>query len=209
MPAPLKLAELVAVKLSHDLSGLLGSLTGVLELAAEDRGNGSDEVALAIETASVLMLRLQLLREAWGGLTEPMDLATLAARKRGTVGEQRLQIDLGGLPAETVLPAPMARLVLNVLLLAGESMPRGGVLSLSGDADNHVIAEINGPAAAWPSDFCQAIVDPNHVWAALDGPRELQAALTVLIAQAVGMRLSLMAGSPPPLRLAPAESLSP
>jgi hypothetical protein len=96
MGDPLQLAELVAAKLSHDLSGLLGSLTGVLEVAGEASGGATDEIALAAETASILLLRLQLLREAWGGVAKPMDLPTLAARKRGTIGEQRLKLDRGG-----------------------------------------------------------------------------------------------------------------
>jgi histidine phosphotransferase ChpT len=203
----LQLAELLSAKFSHDLSGLLGSLTGVLELAGDAApGSADDEVALATETASVLLLRLKLLREAWGGVDEPMDLATLAARKRGTVGEHRLELDLRGFAAGTVFPAPMARMVLNVLLLAGDSLPRGGMLALSGDAANRVVAEITGPGAAWPAGFCRGIADATQAWAALDGPRDLQGPLTVLIAGAIGMQLSLMTGSPPALVLTPAAA---
>ncbi len=205
MAPSIQLAELVAAKFSHDLSGLLGSLTGVLELAADVPGGATDEIALATETASVLLLRLQLLREAWSGVGEPMDLATLEARKRGTVGGHRLKLDLGGLAEETVFPAPMARLVLNILLLAGESLPRGGVLTLSGDPADHVVAEIAGPGAAWLAGLSQGIADADSC-AAPCGPRDLQGLLTVLIARATGMRLSLLAGSPPPLLLAPAAS---
>jgi hypothetical protein len=112
----------------------------------------------------------------------------------------------------------MARLVLNVLLLAGESLPRGGVLTLSGDAKNHVVAEIVGPGAAWPERFCQCVEDAANAepaWATLDNPRDLQGPLTAVIARTMGMRISLMTGSraagdetPPPLLLAPATSLS-
>jgi hypothetical protein len=105
------------------------------------------------------------------------------------------------LPEGTVFDLPMARMVLNVLLLAVESLPRGGVLSLSGSAAGPVVAEISGPGAAWPACFQQGVADGEQAGAAPDNPRDLQGKMTVLIAARMGMRLSLLAGSPPPLRL--------
>jgi histidine phosphotransferase ChpT len=207
------LAELVSVRLSHDLGGLLGSLNGVLELAAGDPAAATEEIALAVETAGELMLRLQLLRAAWGGVDEAMDLATLRARKVGAVGGHRLELDLDGLPQDTVFPGAMAKLVLNVLLLAIEALPRGGVLSLSGEAASGVVAQIAGTDAGWPAGFAACIADETQAWAAIGRPRDLQAPLTALIARSLGLRLSLMMGpspatkgAPPPLFLGPATA---
>jgi histidine phosphotransferase ChpT len=206
-----RLAELISVRLSHDLGGLVGSLTGILELVAEAQATPTEEVALATQTAAEVMLRLQLLRAAWGGCPEAMDLAALRTHKLGVVASHRFDLDLSGLAPETVFPPNMARLVLNVLLVAAEAMPRHGVLALSGDAASHVVARISGPNAAWPAGFALCIVDEAEAWAALGDPRHLQAPLTALIARARGMRRSLMMASgtsagdsPPPLLLAPA-----
>jgi histidine phosphotransferase ChpT len=211
MADPVQLAEMVCVRFSHELSGLLGSLSGVLELVAEAQESPTEEMALATETATELMRRLMLLRAAWGGTSEDMDLATLRTRMRGVVGNHRVQLDLDALADGSVFPPPMARLVLNVMLLAGESLPRGGVLALSGDATSQVVAQIAGPGAAWPPTLALCIADETQAWAALGNPRGLQAPLTALIARAMGMRLSLMMatgpaaviGAPPPLVLAP------
>ena len=211
MADPMQLAELVSVKFSHDMSGLLGSLTGVLELVAGAQGGATEEIALATETATELLHRLQLLRAAWGGVPEALDLPTLRTLMRGVVGSHRLELDLDALSQDVVFPAAMARVVLNVMLLAGESLPRGGVLALSGDPITHIVAQIAGPRAAWPAVLASCIADQAHAWAALGSPRELQAPLTALIARSIGMRLSLMIGTglpatigtPPPLLVAP------
>jgi histidine phosphotransferase ChpT len=207
------LAELVSVRLSHDLGGLLGSLAGVLELAAENSDGATEELSLAGESAAELVLRLQLLRAAWGTASEPMDLPTLRSRKAGAVGGHRLRLDLDGLAEDTVFPAPMARLVLNVVLLAAEALPRGGVLALSGDAAGGMVALIDGPDAAWPVGFARCIADEAAAWAALGDPRHLQAPLTALIARSMGLRISLMMGArpatkgaPPPLFFGPATN---
>jgi hypothetical protein len=103
----------------------------------------------------------------------------------------------------------MARLVLNIVLLAREAMPRGGVLALSGDPATDIVAQIAGPDAAWPVGFARCMADEAYAWSAFSDPRDLQAPLTALIARANGMRLSLMMATgpadanPPPLLIAP------
>jgi len=213
MADTVQLAELVSIKFGHDLSGLAGSLTGILELIADSQDDSTNEVTLAIQTATELMLRLQLLRSAWGGVSEEMDLSTLRAHKLGLVGAERLSLDLDGLDQASFFPIAMARIVLNVMLMAAEAMPGGGVLSLSGDPASHLVIQIAGPGAAWPAGFMLCMADEAEAWAALDGPRHLQAPLTALIAHHTGMRISIMmsvgpatANRPPPLLLTPAAA---
>jgi len=210
MPESLRLAELLCARFSHDLSGLLGSLSGVLELIAEavpeGKGCADEEIALATETAAELMERLRLLRAAWGGVNDPLSVDALRALAGGLVGSRRLAIDFDGLAAGGELDPPMARLVLNVLLLGAESLPRGGTLALSGDPATHVVARIEGPDAAWPPALAACLAGDDAAWAALDGPRTVQAPLTALIAASCGLRLSFLlalgaAGTPPPLLL--------
>jgi hypothetical protein len=184
---------------------------GVLELVAEADGDSSGELSLAKETAIELTIRVQLLKAAWGGVAEAMDLAMLEKTRQGVIGAHRLTLDLAGLPRQAVFPAPMARMILNVMLVAAESMPRGGVLSLSGDATSHVVAQIAGADAAWPQGFALCIADKAVAWSTLGDPRYMQAPLTALIADSLGMRISLImaatastAGSPPPLLIAAA-----
>jgi histidine phosphotransferase ChpT len=207
MPCSLQLAELVCARVGHDLGGLLGSLTGLLELVAEDPDNAQEEMALATTTVSDLALRLRLVRAAWGGTSEELEVGSLQTWVLGLVGSHKVNLDLHGLVGSAVLPAPMARLVLNVIMLAGEALPGGGVLALSGDPQHDIVAQIAGPSAAWPTGFARCIANETQAWAALSDARTLQGPLTALIARKMGFHLSFLMGiaresEAPPLLLA-------
>lgn len=206
----LQLTELLCARLCHDLSGLLGSLAGTLEVVTEEGGT-TEATSIATDTATALVLRLRLLRAAWAGLTEPLDLPRLTALACG-LAARRVRLDVSDLPAATVFPSPIGRLVLNVLLLAAESLPRGGVLRLDGTPAD-VIARLEGPNAAWPAGLIGMLADEAAAWQALTSPqaspRTLQAPLTALLARHHGVHLTVLlsAGSniaAPPLRLAAA-----
>ena len=76
----LRLAELLCARLCHDLSGPLGALIGIIEIAREEQPD-SETLALAEETAVELGQRLKLLRAAWGQDSEALDRGS-AARSR-------------------------------------------------------------------------------------------------------------------------------
>lgn len=201
-----RLAELLTARLCHDLSGLLGSLLGTLDLLAEDAAP-TEATTIAIDTAATLNHRLRLLRAAWAGTAEPLDLPRLIQLGRG-LAARRIGLDPAGLPTTTTLAPAMARLVANLLVLATDSMPRGGVLRLDGTATD-LVARLNGPDAAWPPGFAGMLADPAAAWTALRDPRTLQAPLTVLLAYESGLRLTLLhagghAAAVPPLRLSEA-----
>ena len=198
-----RLTELVCARLCHDLSGLLGSLVGTLELVTE-ASKDTEAASIVTATATALALRLKLLRAAWGGQPEPLDLPRLTALAHGLVG-RRVGLDVSGLPETTVFPPAIGRLVLNLLLLAAESLPKGGVLRLDGGSAD-VIARLVGPSAAWPAGLIGMLADGTAAWKALADPRTVQAPLTALLARHYGLLLTAMvpSGSPtaaPPLRL--------
>jgi histidine phosphotransferase ChpT len=203
------LTELVCARLCHDLAGLLGGLLGTLELVAEEAG-ATEAMSIATDTANVLAMRLKLLRAAWAGQPESLDLPQLTVLARG-LAARRVGLDVSGMPPETVFTPAVGRLVLNLLLLAADSLPRGGVLRLDGDAAD-VIARLIGPGAAWPTGLIGMLVDAQAAWQALDDPRTMQAPLTALLARHHGVRLTVLlptdrlptdptAAAPPPLRL--------
>ena len=191
----LRIAEVLAARLCHDLAGPVGSLNQALELVA-----GDDEgLALARQAAAELARRVKLLRAAW-----TPDGPDLSLSKLRDLAPERLTLDLFGLPGGTVFQPPMARLVLNLILLAQESLPAGGLVALYGTATDLVVT-IAGPKAAWPSGLVLCLTDPDAALSALTAPRTLQMPLTALLAQGLGLRLSLLIGAaksgPPPLRL--------
>ena len=189
----LRLAELLCARLCHDLAGPLGALIGVLEIAREEDPN-SDTLAVAELTTVELGQRLKLLRAAWGQDAEALDLDTLQGLTTGLVaGSRAVRLDLTGLAPGTTFPPPQARLVLNVVLLAAESLPGGGFIALAGSPDSFLLVTISGPRAAWPVGFTASLLDDTAaLQTASDNPRHVQAPLTALLARRLGCQLSMM-----------------
>jgi histidine phosphotransferase ChpT len=199
--AELDLVALVCARLCHDLSGLLGSLTVTLEMASEAGemaseagemaaapGEAGEALSIANDAASALVGRLRLLRAAWAGEPEPLDLSALTALAGG-LATGRINIDVSRLPKTTVFPPPMGRLVVNLLLLAVESLPSGGALHLAGGATD-VTLRLDGPHAAWPAGLIGMLADPTSGRAALEDPRTMQGPLTALLAHHHNLRLT-------------------
>jgi histidine phosphotransferase ChpT len=206
----LRLAELLAIRLCHDLSGPLGTLMGALELVADDPEMAAEALPLAGEVSVALGRRLRLFRAAWGGATPSLSVAEFAALAEG-IQARRWQIDLSGLDPAGRFSSAAARLALNATLLAAEALPGGGTATLAGDPAGDVLLTIAGPRAAWPADFFAYVGDATVTWQALrdaegaDAARGLQPWLTALIARNSGLRLSFLmapdAEAAPPLLL--------
>jgi histidine phosphotransferase ChpT len=192
MSEALRVAELLCSRLCHDLAGPLGALIGVLEMAREEDPK-SEAVVLAEQTASDMVHRLKLLRAAWGEAVDDLDLDRLRSLAQGLSTARPPQLDLTGLASDVVFPPRLARLVLNILLLAAESLPGGGFVALSGSPESHLLITISGPRAAWPPGFAASLVsEAAALDAASAGPRHLQAPLTALLARGSGCRLSML-----------------
>ena len=201
---PLRLAELVCARMSHDLSGAIGALAGALELA-EDPTVAAEALALANQAAAELRQRLELQRATWGPTAGPLDLPALRNLVHGMPHAARCTIDFSALPDDTIFPPPFVRVLLNLLLLAGDAMNGAGEVTLAGSGTDIIVA-IAGARAAWPAGLAGCLASEAGAWAALHDARSLQAPLTALLARSFGLRLSLlMPGGPggpaPPLRL--------
>ncbi len=200
----LRLAELVCARMSHDLGGTIGTLTGALELA-EDPAVVTEALALARQAATELRQRLELQRASWGPTADALDLAALRHLAEGLPHASRCTIDFSALPEDTVFAPPFARVVLNLLLLAGDALNGSGEVTLAGSGTDLVIA-IAGPRAAWPSTLASVLASEAAAWATLQDARSLQMPLTALLTRSLGLRLSLLmpagpGGPAPPLRL--------
>lgn len=199
----LRLSELLCARLVHDLSGLAGSVRGVLEVASEETSAQLQTVRVASDTASDLMLRLRLQRAAWGPDPQALSVGDLHELCPAINGAHRLTVDTTALLPSTVFPPAIGKLVLNLLLLGAQCLPSGGTIRVAGTSSD-VFIQIIGPRAAWPPGMGACFVDESEAVAALASPRDLQMPLTALMAQGSGLRLSMLmgpGGDPPPLRL--------
>jgi hypothetical protein len=189
----LRLAELTCARMSHDLSGTIGTLLGALDLA-DDPAAAADVLNLARDAANELRLRLELLRASWGPAAGPLGVAEISRFAAGLPHAARCRLDVSALPPDLALPSAMARVLLNLLLLAGDAMNGSGAIRVSGDGTALVVA-IAGPRAAWPAGLADCLASEAAAWAALTDARSLPVPLTALLARAGGLRLTLL---PPP-----------
>lgn len=200
----LRLAELLCARISHDLGGMIGTLSGALEMA-NDPSVAAEAVSVAHQAALELRHRLELQRACWGPGTAPLHVPALLTFAEGLPRANYCRLDLAGLAPETVFPANVARVLLNLLMLAAEGLKGGGEIVLNGNSTDLVVA-IVGPNAAWPINLATCLTSEAAAWSALNDPRSVLAPLTALLARDLGLRLSLLlpvgAGGPvPPLRL--------
>lgn len=205
---PLHLAELMAARLCHDLSGPVGPMAGMLELAREEPDAATEALAVVSESADGLVARIRLLRAAWGGDCGAMDIEAIATLLAAGLARKRVGLEVSGFagpaPAGEILPAATARLLLNVLMLSVESLPGGGTVNCARQPDGDIVIRIGGPRAAWPAELALCLADPAAAGRMLQDPRGVQAPFTALLASRSGPLLAMLfaagpAGAAPPL----------
>ncbi len=191
----LRLAQVLAARIAHDLGSPLGTLAGMLEMLAG--GDDAEMLAVARQAATDLRTRLALQRAAWGGGGEPADRDGLLALLGGSTAAQRVRFDLAGPLFETAVDAALVPLVLNAALLAAEALPRGGVVTCSG-SPRDLICLPEGRNATWPAETL-ALLSGRSPDPLAAGPRHIVGPLLLAQAAALGFDASLMPGMGPGL----------
>jgi len=130
----MKLAEMLASRLCHDLAGPLAAIGNGMELLTDpDFGPDPEAITLVESSATQATASLRFLRSAFGVAGEregqPSHLRAIAGDwLRG----RRVTLEWG--LAEEPLPPEVGRLLLNLICLAAETLPRGGVIGLEREA---------------------------------------------------------------------------
>ncbi len=197
MAEALRLVEMMATRLCHDLAGMLGTVSNAMEMALGDPVMAAEALELAQDGARQLGRRLRLLRAAWGGcdasaehsvgMQDLRDLATGLALGR------RVTLLLDNVPDTRSFTPQAAQLLLNLLMLAVESLHGAGVAALSGGETGELVVSIDGPRAAWPGDLAAMLTDPLAAAAAAARMERLQQSLLVaLLAERAGLRVDLL-----------------
>jgi hypothetical protein len=181
----LRLIELTAARLCHDISGLAESLEHAL---SGDAPLDPGVERKARDAALALTSRLALCQAAWGPDGDPLPLVRMRRLADGL--PEQVSVDVSALDQGTVFSASTGRIVLNLLLLAADSLRAGGAVILAGEADD-LFVRIAGPDAEWPVGMAVCLSDATAARSALTDRRSLQMALTALLAHASGIRLSV------------------
>ncbi|MBA4789176.1 MAG: histidine phosphotransferase ChpT [Pseudomonadota bacterium] len=137
-PAPaisaLDLAALLCSRVCHDVISPVGAIVNGLEVLEDEDSADMREVALDLiaKSARQASARLQFTRLAFGAAGSAgatIDLGDAENVVRGMMEDSRTRIEWT-LPRE-LLPKNRVKLLLNLALLAGTTIPRGGVITAS------------------------------------------------------------------------------
>ncbi len=143
--SPVDFASLLCSRLCHDLLSPIGALNNGLELLADERDPAMRErcMELLAESARTSANKLKFFRLAFGaagGFGDAVDTREARAAVFGLLGEKRLQ--LNWLVEEDSLPKPAAKVLLNLAMIAGDALVRGGRLDIGAERSDAGALEI-------------------------------------------------------------------
>lgn len=133
----LDLASLLCSRLCHDLMSPVGALNNGIELLADETDPDMREKCLELlgDSARATANKLKFFRLAFGaggGFGEEIDTREAQAALEGLFGGER-RIELGWVVEGEKLPKGAVRLLLNLGLLAGDALVRGGRLDVGAE----------------------------------------------------------------------------
>lgn len=131
------LASLLCSRLCHDLMSPVGALNNGIELLADETDPDMREKCLELlaDSARASANKLKFFRLAFGaagGFGEAIDTREAQAALEGLFGPER-RIELGWAIADSKLPKGAVKLLLNLSLLAGDALVRGGRLDVGAE----------------------------------------------------------------------------
>jgi histidine phosphotransferase ChpT len=134
---PVDLASLLCSRLCHDLMSPVGALNNGIELLADETDPDMREKCLELlgDSARATANKLKFFRLAFGaggGFGEEIDTHEAEAALEGLFGPER-RIELGWVVGDEKLPKGAIKLLLNLAMLAGDALVRGGRLDVGAE----------------------------------------------------------------------------
>ena len=151
------LASLLCSRLCHDLMSPVGALNNGLELLADEQDPDMRErcMELLAESARTTANKLKFFRLAFGaggGFGEAIDTGEAKSALEGLLSTSK--VELGWMSAQDKLSKGATKLLLNLALIAGDSLVRGGRLDVgveSGggvEGGTEIVIRAEGPRIA-------------------------------------------------------------
>ncbi len=200
----LRVAEMLCSRLCHDLVSPVGAIKSGLELIAEF-GNVPDDEAMGLinSSASQAVARLQFFRIAYG-LAGParagttLDDAAEMAAGLITTGRTKLHWPADQRPGNPRISAGGLKILLNMLLLGAEALPRGGDLRVAlTPGPGHLLANVSavGDGAGFSDALLAALTGQTSVEELT--PRTVQGYFTALVGQRLAAPVGLNTAAAP------------
>ena len=134
------LASLLCSRLCHDLMSPVGALNNGIELMADEQDPDMRDRCLELlaDSARASANKLKFFRLAFGaagGFGEEVDTREARAALEGVFGPER-RIELGWMVEQEKLPKGAIKLLLNLALIAGDALVRGGRLDVGAERNS-------------------------------------------------------------------------
>jgi histidine phosphotransferase ChpT len=131
------LASLLCSRLCHDLMSPVGALNNGIELMADEQDADMRDRCLELlaDSARASANKLKFFRLAFGaagGFGEQVDTREARLALEGIFGPER-RIELGWMVSDEKLPKGAVKLLLNLALIAGDALVRGGRLDVGAE----------------------------------------------------------------------------
>jgi histidine phosphotransferase ChpT len=165
MDIQLRALELACSKLCHDVISPIGAVNNGLELLEEEEDAALKEEAtgLAQRSAKRASILLQVYRSAFGNAGNQQ---TFGPREAVALAQEFLQtgkaqLNAPDLPESSTIPAGYGKLALNLIILAADSLPRGGTIKFQVRSpqlgQGAIEIDCAGQQIAWSEEFGRAI----------------------------------------------------
>jgi histidine phosphotransferase ChpT len=160
----LELASLLCSKLCHDMLSPVGALTNGLELLADERDPEMRKRCFELleQSAKISADKLKFFRLAFGaagGFGEMVPVAEARTLVDALVGNNG-RIEVNWALASETLPKPAVKTMLNLALIAIESLVRGGTLDIGAelrDGASEIVVRAAGARIAFDEDIGRAL----------------------------------------------------
>ncbi len=191
----LDLAALISSRLCHDVISPVGAIVNGLEVLEEENDPAMREIALDLvrKSAEQASARLQFARLAFGAAGSAgaqIDVGDAEQVARGFVRDAKAEMTWSA--PRVLLPKNKVKLLLNLLVIAMGTVPRGGtvVVTVEGNEPDTVFKIVTtGPMLRIPNGVVELVAGQPE-----DGRVDahvIQPFYTGLIARASGMTVSI------------------
>lgn len=163
--SPVDFASLLCSRLCHDLLSPVGALNNGLELLADEHDPEMRQRCLELlsESAKASANKLKFFRLAFGaagGFGETIDTREARAAIEGLFSANQ-RLELGWLIEDPTLPKGGIKVLLNLALLAGDALIRGGRLDIGAeyhDGQVEIVVRAEGPRIILDAELRQALL---------------------------------------------------
>ena len=161
---PVDFASLLCSRLCHDLLSPIGALNNGLELLADEHDPEMRARCLELlnESARASANKLKFFRLAFGaagGFGEMVDAREARAAIEGLFGDNH-RVKLGWLVEDATLPKPAIKVLLNLALIAGDALIRGGQLDVGAESVGgavEIVVRADGPRIVLDQELRSAL----------------------------------------------------